>query len=490
MEQEQFNELISNQGQEAHSLEVLEGLAREYPYFSTAHILLAQNYARTGHDDFEKQLAKAAVYSTDRTRLHQLITSVSSAKEGDVKPMDGQEDGKGHDMDEEAMPYPQTFEDKEVKVTTPPEPVEEGPHSGKNDEGLPEEEGPQEPNTGDEDTALEDPAAAVVKQDENLPAETPEDKPAKLSAADELLASLRLKHGDDLKKKPTQEGQPPAPGATKTPDEKETPQQDEKDTAEATEIPPAENVPLGPGETMPDDLSDTGEDDAGPQAEEATVEESELPPGSIADDIKEPDKEALQNEKAEGMKGQAPREVDEVADSVAQDQQNEREESEPDTAEAGGRHEGGPGEKHTFTDWLHLVNKKQPQGPDASQPDKPTASLEKGTDSGSKEPKTGQHGFIDPVAQNESRYQMEAAKEENSVSREDGEASAAASEVEVRAMAQKSLERDWGTISETLAEIMANQGKTARAIEIYKQLSLKYPEKSGYFASQIDKLKK
>ncbi|MBS1635310.1 MAG: hypothetical protein JST26_05260 [Bacteroidetes bacterium] len=55
--------------------------------------------------------------------------------------------------------------------------------------------------------------------------------------------------------------------------------------------------------------------------------------------------------------------------------------------------------------------------------------------------------------------------------------------------AKQSLLENEHLITETLAKIYALQGNTAKAIRAYEILSLKFPQKSVYFASLIEKLK-
>lgn len=56
-------------------------------------------------------------------------------------------------------------------------------------------------------------------------------------------------------------------------------------------------------------------------------------------------------------------------------------------------------------------------------------------------------------------------------------------------LAEKSLKKPDSFITETMAKLMVKQGKVKRALDIYQKLSLKFPEKSAYFASQIEKVK-
>ena len=61
-------------------------------------------------------------------------------------------------------------------------------------------------------------------------------------------------------------------------------------------------------------------------------------------------------------------------------------------------------------------------------------------------------------------------------------------EKEAADLALKSTQLPTDLVTETLADVYANQGKFDKAITIYKALTERFPEKSGYFAAKIKRL--
>ncbi len=55
---------------------------------------------------------------------------------------------------------------------------------------------------------------------------------------------------------------------------------------------------------------------------------------------------------------------------------------------------------------------------------------------------------------------------------------------------RKSAEEDDGIVTETLATIYLQQKKYDKALNAFRKLSLKYPEKSVYFASRIEEIER
>ena len=65
-----------------------------------------------------------------------------------------------------------------------------------------------------------------------------------------------------------------------------------------------------------------------------------------------------------------------------------------------------------------------------------------------------------------------------------------AMQITAQELAERSVAENKDVISETLARLLAKQGYREKAIVMYERLRLAFPEKSAYFAAEIEKLKK
>jgi hypothetical protein len=70
----------------------------------------------------------------------------------------------------------------------------------------------------------------------------------------------------------------------------------------------------------------------------------------------------------------------------------------------------------------------------------------------------------------------------------DPETGAVTADVSIQTLAEKS-NAEGEIVTEAMAEVFAQQGKTGKAIEVYKKLSLLNPLKSAFFAAKIEQLK-
>jgi len=120
----------------------------------------------------------------------------------------------------------------------------------------------------------------------------------------------------------------------------------------------------------------------------------------------------------------------------------------------------GTGETHSFTGWLSAVEHRGEDGE--------TAPAEQALP----EPGSDKNNLIEKFIEENPRL----------VPRMDNKPHVDISENSVK-------EHD-GIFTDTLAKIYVKQGYYSKAIFAYEKLILKYPEKSGYFAGQIEEIKK
>jgi hypothetical protein len=124
-------------------------------------------------------------------------------------------------------------------------------------------------------------------------------------------------------------------------------------------------------------------------------------------------------------------------------------------------------ESHSFSEWLNLLKHQPTQ-------ESPTGEDEIKEASEIKPQKSGKMDLIDNFLNNSGNEKRILPKEEKETSNEDFSA--------------RSVVESEDLMTETLANIHIKQKRYQKAVEIFERLSLKYPEKSVYFARRIKEM--
>lgn len=139
-------------------------------------------------------------------------------------------------------------------------------------------------------------------------------------------------------------------------------------------------------------------------------------------------------------------------------------------------------QQHSFTEWLKFFNKPALPG---SQPIEVNTTIETPVSEPEIEPSISEftHDFL--ATDNKEDLNVIDNYVQSIPNKKQTE-NTGLSAVE---LAKKSLELDGEIVTETLAQIYERQNKWNKAIDMYEKLSLKFPEKSTYFATLIKNLK-
>lgn len=95
-----------------------------------------------------------------------------------------------------------------------------------------------------------------------------------------------------------------------------------------------------------------------------------------------------------------------------------------------------------------------------------------------------------PLAAGVEKFPAPKPEEKNVAQKSDDTIPSAEQAMTPQMLAEKSVSENKDILSETLARLYARQGYRDKAIAMYERLCLAFPEKSAYFAAEIEKLKK
>ncbi|MBX2973788.1 MAG: hypothetical protein KF797_11855 [Flavobacteriales bacterium] len=142
-------------------------------------------------------------------------------------------------------------------------------------------------------------------------------------------------------------------------------------------------------------------------------------------------------------------------------------------------------DKLSFTDWLSASSEPAPPPPPVARPKErevPEAAADWLRQPMEKPKPAAPLAPIQPVAEKKGEVDTRSLID-NFIKQQTPATTQKAAFFTPQQAAKRSLDDKAGMVTETLARVYAKQGNVPKAIEAYKRLALKYPEKSAYFAA-------
>jgi hypothetical protein len=431
MEYGQFIKILEGENlNRKQTVEQLKEIIQQYPYFQTAHILLAKALQEQNNIDFDRALKLAAIYAGDRSLLFDYINKASQSATG------GLLEEPFAEMEKEETP-------KEIFETKIPEPVISAPTFIKKEEPYKEYFSEEEilgiEDEEEKEEKVYDPHDLIRKRLSEIlgvPPTTTKEEPV-IEQPEKTEVNEPTASSSEIKAEEKKEGVKPEPVEAKTEAAIGVSIESPKEEIIAREAEKAKDDPLSRMEVE--------------YAMEASILESleKLPPLP-----------------------QKPKEI--IPDIQIPAPRIQKAEAEVTTDKAEST------SARSFTEWLRAISTKPFHNysevhsvPDVEhiKPDKPLVAEEEAT-----EPVSTEDDLIDKFIAAEPRIVPTKAEFYSPINQ-----------------AKKSIMEHEDVVSETLAKIYRDQGHLDRARWCYQRLMLVHPEKSAFFAAllkEIDEINK
>ncbi|MEM9920930.1 MAG: hypothetical protein AAF990_22715 [Bacteroidota bacterium] len=407
----------------------IKSLLLEYPYCSNLHQMLAIKAQMEDHKEADKLLKQAAFYSPNRSFLYQLMDNLPVRESRSANYVITEDYLELSDLSSGGRPVE---EPADTPSKASEEEAEHWPEQDFNDAEI-EDISFEIPMDAPESSVVDESVAPIAIELDAMPP----DKPSKPSDKSRIffIEDLISDMDASLELTPTWQDQPFEDKIEESVDEVEEAQQLPEET-EAT-IAPRYDVPLEIVNTPTDEL--------------------EWPEGNNT--AKEPLKTTELTD-----------------DSAAENPSPMTMASEEDLSAEEHVAPPAPQPKTSFSSWLKrypspkhsIQNVPPPSTPAAPTPFERKAAKKK-----------RDQYTIEDLSEAKSKRSTSAPKSPK-----------VGKKKKTRSLANRSLEENAEIVSETLAEILARQGSYEKAVDMYRRLSLIFPEKSTFFAKRITELKK